>query len=88
MPLHPHNFALQLWLELGLIGALAGAVGLAFLARKLGGDRATRAALAGALCASVAIGSVGYGLWQGWWMAALWLLLALAAALARNRDRC
>lgn len=88
MPLHPHNFALQLWLELGLIGALAGAGGLAFLARKLGGDRATRAALAGTLCAAVAIGSVGYGLWQGWWMAALWLLLALAAALAPNRDRC
>jgi exopolysaccharide production protein ExoQ len=88
MPLHPHNFALQLWLELGLLGALAGAVGVASLARGIGGDRATRAALAGALCAAFAVAGVGYGLWQGWWMGSLWLLLALAAALAPNRDRC
>ncbi|MCM0019901.1 MAG: O-antigen ligase family protein, partial [Tagaea sp.] len=88
MPLHPHNFALQLWLELGLIGALAGAACLMFLARAIAGGRATRAALAGALCASVAIGGVGYGLWQGWWMAALWLLLALAVALAKDRREC
>jgi O-antigen ligase len=88
MPLHPHNFALQLWLELGAIGALAGAAALAFLARKIGGGRATRAALAGVLCASVAIGGVGYGLWQGWWMGALWLLLGLAAALAKDRREC
>lgn len=86
MPLHPHNFALQLWMELGLLGALAGAAALAALARGLGGDRATRAALAGALCAAVAIGGVGYGLWQGWWMGAVWLSLALAAALANRRD--
>lgn len=88
MPLHPHNFALQLWLELGLAGALAGAVAVASLARGIGGDRATRAALAGALCAAVAVASVGYGLWQGWWMGALWILLALAAALANRRDEC
>lgn len=88
MPLHPHNFALQLWLELGLIGGLAGAAAVAALARGIGGARATRAALAGTLCAAIAVGSVGYGLWQGWWMAALWLLLALAAALAREPDRC
>lgn len=88
MPLHPHNFALQLWLELGLLGALAGAAGVAFLARRIGGDRATRAGLAGALCAAFAVACVGYGLWQGWWMGALWLLLALAAALAKRRDGC
>jgi O-antigen ligase len=86
MPLHPHNFALQLWLELGLIGAFAGAAALMLLARNIGGGRATRAALAGALCAAFAVGSVGYGLWQGWWMGALWQLLALGAALANRRD--
>jgi O-antigen ligase len=86
MPLHPHNFALQLWLELGLIGAFAGAAALMLLARSIGGDRATRAALAGALCAAFAVGSVSYGLWQGWWMGGLWMSLTLAAALANRRD--
>ncbi|MFM7344903.1 MAG: O-antigen ligase family protein [Tagaea sp.] len=88
MPLHPHNFALQLWLELGLIGAMAGAAALAALARGIGGGPSTRAALAGALCAAVAIAGVGYGLWQGWWMGALWLLFGLAAALAKERSEC
>lgn len=88
MPLHPHNFALQLWLELGLIGALAGAAASAGLARAIAGDGATRAALAACLCAAVAVASVGYGLWQGWWMGALWLFAALAAALAPKPGGC
>ncbi|MBN9495489.1 MAG: O-antigen ligase family protein [Alphaproteobacteria bacterium] len=88
MPLHPHNAALQLWLELGLSGAFAGAALMLALGRRIRGDAPTRAALAATLGAAVVIAGVGYGLWQGWWMAALWIIVALAAALASKRDGC
>ncbi len=88
MPLHPHNAALQLWLELGLAGAIAGAALMLALGRRIRGDAPTRAALAATLVAAVVIAGVGYGLWQGWWMAALWIIAALAAALASNRNGC
>ena len=82
LPLHPHNAALQIWLELGLVGAIAAAAAMLALGRRIRGDRFTRAGLAGALVAAFAVGSVGYGIWQGWWMGALWIVVALGAALA------
>lgn len=82
LPLHPHNAALQIWLELGLVGAIAAAAAMLALGRRIQGSGPTRAALAGALCAAFAVASVGYGIWQGWWMGALWIFIALGAALA------
>lgn len=81
LPLHPHNAALQIWLELGLIGAIAAAAAILALGRRIRGDRFTRAALAATLLAAFTVGSVGYGIWQGWWMGALWILVALGAVL-------
>jgi exopolysaccharide production protein ExoQ len=81
LPLHPHNAALQIWLELGLVGAIAAAAAMLALGRRIRGDRFTRAALAGALLGAFTVGSVGYGIWQGWWMGALWILIALGAVL-------
>jgi O-antigen ligase len=78
MPLHPHNGPLHLWLEFGLAGALLGAALLAWLALTVAGW--PQAAM---LAAAVAVASVGYGLWQGWWMAALWLVAGFGAALRR-----
>jgi exopolysaccharide production protein ExoQ len=88
LPLHPHNAPLQLWLELGLAGAIGAAALMLALGRRIRGDAPTRAALAGTLCAAFAIACVGYGIWQGWWMGALWIIAALAAALASKRDGC
>jgi O-antigen ligase len=73
VPLHPHNGPLQLWLELGAIGAILGAALLAWLARS-----AASAAQAATLTAMVTVASISFGLWQGWWMAAIWLLIGLA----------
>lgn len=87
LPLHPHNAALQFWLELGLVGAVAAAAAILALGRRIQGDRATRAALAGTLLAAFAVGSVGYGIWQGWWMGALWILVALGAVLAPAKPK-
>ncbi len=87
LPLHPHNAALQIWLELGLIGAIAAAAAILALGRRIHGDRATRAALAGTLLAAFTVGSVGYGIWQGWWMGALWILVALGTVLVPAKPK-
>ena len=83
MPLHPHNGALQLWLELGGIGALLGAVLLLAL-----GYAASRSAVpavgAGMLASAAVTGMLSFGLWQAWWVASL-LLAMVALHLAPRR---
>jgi len=68
--LHPHNGALQLWLELGVPGAVCAALFWAFLLRRLSRERADLAAAAA--CASAAayllFGAVNFGVWQEWWL--------------------
>jgi O-antigen ligase len=78
MPLHPHNGPLHLWLEFGLVGAVLGAALLAGLARATDGPTWPRAIQTGLLLAALVVASVSYGLWQGWWLATLWLIGALA----------
>jgi O-antigen ligase len=84
--LHPHNGAIQVWLELGFVGAVlaAGLWGLALrkLARPMMVDG--WAAPAVAACASVYLlfGAINFGLWQEWWVA-LAVLVAVLAALVR-----
>jgi O-antigen ligase len=82
MPLHPHNGALQLRIELGWPGALLGAALLLLL-----GVAAARApcpaAAAGVLASAAVTGLLSFGLWQAWWIAAELLALATLAALPR-----
>ncbi len=79
MPLHPHNGPLHLWLEFGAVGAVLGAALLAGLALAADGPAWPRAIHTGLLLAALVVASVSYGLWQGWWLATLWLVGALAA---------
>jgi O-antigen ligase len=86
LPLHPHNMALQWWVELGLPGALLGA---AVVALALGAVRRLRDANSAgggvALAAAAAtIASLGFGAWQSWWIAALALTAAFYAVVARS----
>lgn len=77
--LHPHNFALQLWLELGVMGALIGVMAILFLLRGLwfAQDRPACAFGLGAMVTAYAIAMASYGLWQSHWLALLGLLFAL-----------
>lgn len=80
MPLHPHNGALQIWLELGGAGALLAAALIALAAEslaKLRLSRAVAAMTAGIFAAGTAVALVSYGLWQGWWLSVLFLMAAL-----------
>ena len=86
---HPHNGYLQVWSEMGLVGALLACATLAMVARALG--RATRpqaAAGAATLGSAAIIMLVGHGAWQGWWIAvlgaaAIWIARLPAAATPR-----
>jgi O-antigen ligase len=88
MALHPHNGALQAWQELGLPGAILLAGWLYFLTARTSparADRVTAAALTATLLAVLTIGSLSYGLWQSWWLAALGIVGCTVACLPSLR---
>jgi len=69
---HPHNAILQIWFEMGLLGALVAAVGWAVLVRQIGGvAQHYRAYLLAALTCVLIVVTVSHGLWQTWWLSAL-----------------
>ena len=86
LPLHPHNAALQLWLELGVPGAVLFALLVAIAWLALSNAEWPRL-FAGAAGASLTIALVGcfatYGMWQEWWLGTLWFSLFLILAMAR-----
>jgi O-antigen ligase len=80
--LHPHNAPLQIWMELGLIGAVAAAIVWASIFSGLSRPVRTPAAAAAAAAATayLVFGAVSFGVWQPWWLA-LGALSALACIL-------
>lgn len=84
---HPHNAALQIWVELGLIGAVLAAAVLAFVLRGLAHLPLTRFAPRLTLLVGAAgIALVGHGAWQGWWAAALGATLVWLRCIERLID--
>jgi O-antigen ligase len=88
--LHPHNAPLQLYYELGLPGALLGALFWLWLWRRIADvaqrDRLVGAAAAATAAAYLTISAVSFGLWQEWWLCvgAFALTLCLLLATARR----
>lgn len=81
MPLHPHNMALQIWLETGLVGALLAVWALWRIVLRLGS--AVGAPGLAAATAAFSVGMVSFGAWQAWWLASLWLFAAFSLLLLR-----
>lgn len=78
---HPHNSFLQIWAELGIVGAaLAAAVLLLTLNSLAGLPQAGFAAALGLIAGASAIAFVEHGAWQPWWVA------SLGAAIAWTRE--
>ena len=69
---HPHNGIMQVWFEMGLLGAALLALGWGTLVYQIGRlqGEPQRYALAGMSCILV-ISAVSHGLWQTWWVSAL-----------------
>lgn len=84
MPLHPHNALAQIWLELGLVGVLLVGAIFALLVASIPSspnDRARPAMLIATTACAFTIAQLGFGIWQGWWMATLGLVVMIAIAL-------
>jgi O-antigen ligase len=83
---HPHNAALQIWTELGIVGAVL-ALGIIFLVLfALAFQPHLIGSVSLALIAGAApVALVGHGAWQGWWAASLGA--AIIWLIAANRIR-
>jgi O-antigen ligase len=90
LPLHPHNGFLQIWLELGAVGALTVLGFLLWVLTAMERRCASRHARAGnaALFASgLVIFLTAFSSWQSWWQGALWLIAGLALAVVQPRSQ-
>jgi O-antigen ligase len=86
LPLHPHDAALQIWLELGAVGAALFALFVGLLWWRLGEapwPRLYAAAAAGSLFAATVAASSAWGIWQEWWLGTLGLALFATLVMAR-----
>jgi O-antigen ligase len=90
LPLHPHDAALQVWLELGAPGAalFAGLAGLLWLRLAAAAwPPLYAAAAAGSLTGALVLAMSGWGIWEEWWVATLsfcaFAILAMGRAVAR-----
>lgn len=85
--LHPHNGALQVWLELGFVGAVAAAAfwGLSLLRLSREKPDLGMSGVAGSVVVFLLFSWINYGQWQMWWLA-LGALVAVVAAMLDNRD--
>ena len=84
IPLHPHNAALQVWLELGAVGVVifVGLLGTLIVRWQRGfASGPGRPLIAGLLTAIFLMYSISFGLWQSWLIFALILLCAIVRAL-------
>lgn len=88
MPLHPHNSALQVWLELGFLGVAAYVLVLLFVGRRierLADDRIAMAFATATLAAFAVQSQLSFGTWQNWWLASAALTVGLYRVAERAR---
>jgi O-antigen ligase len=89
IPLHTHDAAMQIWLELGAVGAILACLFWCWIVRQIDRvedyDRPLAAACAAAASAYLTIGALSFGVWQDWWLALGALTAAVCIALARTR---
>ncbi len=74
--LHPHNFALQAWMEFGAAGAAAASAFCAWLLHAMRTHltpEQARVALP-TFIAALSVAATGYGMWQAWWVGMLFLV--------------
>ncbi len=80
---HPHNFALQLWLELGLIGVLLAGFFIQSLLASLGKRESLSLSYFSVFLIGLCAYSFSYGLWQAWMIAAIVVAVMLLRMISR-----
>jgi O-antigen ligase len=86
--MHPHNGMLEMWLELGLVGVML-ALGIAAMIfcgvmALLSTSIVALAVVGATLACSSVFWFVSFGLWAGWWLAALGLTAGALALVVRS----
>lgn len=85
--LHPHNAVLQIWMEFGLMGAILSCavitLVLGWMARQ--SDPLMQRLFLGMLVAFGAVGMVGYGIWQGWWLGLIMFSIGLSSLVSPEK---
>ena len=75
IPLHPHNHALQVWLELGLVGVFLYSILFLSLWRRIIYEKNTTklkaSLLSGTALSVFLINQSSFGLWQTWWLSTI-----------------
>jgi O-antigen ligase len=90
---HPHNAAIQVWAELGIVGVvLTLMIVLQTLRAIVRQERLVAAASLALIAGATAVALVGHGAWQGWWAASLgaaiiWLLALRGAGTQQETTR-
>jgi O-antigen ligase len=84
IPLHPHNMILQIWLELGLAGAILVLMALGTVLATLHRaalEKTEKAAGYAFFVTALTIGCISFGAWQAWWLSTIFLNAALMVAV-------
>lgn len=80
---HPHNAFLQLWTDLGMVGALLFCILIALLGLRIENARAeARAPIYGLFAGILVTSAVSHGAFQSWWLASIALLAVSVFPLA------
>lgn len=90
LPLHPHNAALQVRLELELIGLIIVLLLIAVPLWRLPDRISNRSSLAAALGAAtvmLVVAFASFGIWQSWWLCTLWISVSLCTAITCANGR-
>ncbi|MGH1456787.1 MAG: O-antigen ligase family protein [Alphaproteobacteria bacterium] len=84
--LHPHNFAVQIWMEFGAIGALFASFLFYKVFKTLSKtcDNHAQKYLVAALIPILLVASVAYGMWQSWWIGELIILYSISGILINS----
>jgi O-antigen ligase len=84
LPLHPHNQALQIWLELGGVAAIIVAIFGGAILKRFSVARIAEAPLFGLIISYFAFAFLSFGAWQNWWIATLFLVAVIWKTLGRE----
>ncbi|WP_299973388.1 O-antigen ligase family protein [uncultured Pseudoteredinibacter sp.] len=80
---HPHNFALQIWLELGAIGVILAAFFILSLLVSLANRKTLSLSYFSVFLIGLCAYSFSYSLWQAWMIAAIVVAIMLLRLIAR-----
>ncbi len=86
--MHPHNGALQIWIEFGALGAIFATLALLclwfFITRQP--DNITKKIYSIGFCMIFFVSLESWGLWQGWLIGLIFLISALLELCARAQE--